>query len=55
MTDRILKRAASSGRSDDNLDSILKRFRVYNEETKQVLSYFKNLGKLVEVSSEGEV
>ena len=33
MTNRILKRSESSGRSDDNLESIIKRFKVYNEET----------------------
>ena len=30
MTERILERGKSSGRADDNLQSIIKRFRVYN-------------------------
>ncbi len=30
MTERILERGKFSGRTDDNLESILKRFRVYN-------------------------
>lgn len=55
MTNRILDRSSSSGRSDDNLNSILKRFKVYNEETKFVIDYFHNLNKLVEVNSEGDV
>ncbi len=55
MTNRILKRSESSGRTDDNMESILKRFRVYNEETGQVVNYFKSLDKIVEVNSEGEV
>jgi UMP-CMP kinase len=55
MTNRILGRSESSGRSDDNLNSILKRFKVYNEETKFVIDHFQNLNKLVEVNSEGEV
>ena len=47
MTNRILKRSESSGRSDDNLESIKKRFKVYNEETSKVVSYFKNMNKVV--------
>ena len=55
MTERILERGKSSGRTDDNLESILKRFRVYNEETSQVINYFKGFNKLVQVNSEGQV
>lgn len=47
-----MKRAESSGRADDNMESILKRFKVYNEETKPVINYFSKLDKLVEVSAE---
>lgn len=37
------------------MNSILKRFKVYNEETKFVIDHFNSLNKLVEVNSEGEV
>jgi adenylate kinase family enzyme len=40
MTKRILKRAESSGRSDDNLESLKKRFKTYSDETKPVVSFY---------------
>jgi UMP-CMP kinase len=33
LVSRLLKRAESSGRSDDNIDTIIKRLRTYNEST----------------------
>ena len=33
LVSRLLKRAETSGRSDDNIDTILKRLRTYNEST----------------------
>lgn len=42
---RILSRGESSGRDDDNLDSLKKRFATFKKETVPVINHFKtNLG-----------
>lgn len=44
---RLLERGKSSGRSDDNLETIRKRFRTYNEQTMPFLEYYKrNVGEV---------
>jgi adenylate kinase family enzyme len=49
---RILSR--NQGRSDDNLESLQKRLRVFNDETKPVLELFRKIGGRVEkVDGEG--
>lgn len=40
MLKRLQKRSENSGRSDDNLDSIRKRFRTYQEDTMKVIDSF---------------
>ena len=40
MTERLMERAKTSGRSDDNAESIKKRFRVYAEATRPVIESF---------------
>jgi adenylate kinase family enzyme len=47
-----MKRAESSGRVDDNIDSFKKRLVTYQTETKPVLERFKTLGKLQQVNAE---
>lgn len=42
---RLLGRAATSGRSDDNLDSIRKRFNVFRETCYPVIEYYLARGK----------
>ena len=44
LEERILKRAKYSGRSDDNVESLRKRFTVYKEETMPVVEAFKLKG-----------
>eukprot|EP00308_Calcidiscus_leptoporus_P021934 CAMPEP_0119355464 /NCGR_PEP_ID=MMETSP1334-20130426/4296_1 /TAXON_ID=127549 /ORGANISM="Calcidiscus leptoporus, Strain RCC1130" /LENGTH=352 /DNA_ID=CAMNT_0007369297 /DNA_START=1 /DNA_END=1059 /DNA_ORIENTATION=+ len=44
MEERLLARGVTSGRSDDNLESIRKRFRTFDLETKPVLDYYKHQG-----------
>lgn len=46
MIERILERAKTSGRSDDNLESLKKRFDTFNKESLPVVEYFDKLGKL---------
>lgn len=44
---RILKRAKYSGRQDDNIESLKKRFVTYKEETMPIIKTFTDAGKCV--------
>ncbi len=55
MLGRLLKRGETSGRSDDNIDSIKKRFHTYNQETMEIITHFDGLKKNKDVNSEREV
>ncbi|GLJ23791.1 hypothetical protein SUGI_0451400 [Cryptomeria japonica] len=57
MEKRLLERGATSGRIDDNIETIKKRFKTFEEETIPVTKYYENSGKgvLVKISSESEV
>lgn len=55
MKKRILKRGETSGRSDDNEETLKTRIQVFFEETMPVIEHYKKLGKLYEVSAEGTV
>ena len=54
MTDRLLERGKTSGRSDDNIESIKKRFVTYENETKEIIKYYSQLNKNYNVNSEVE-
>jgi adenylate kinase len=41
LVSRLLKRGETSGRSDDNLETIEKRISVYESQTKPVIDYYK--------------
>ncbi|KAF3916798.1 hypothetical protein ABW20_dc0108573 [Dactylellina cionopaga] len=49
MTKRLLERGKTSGRSDDNPESILKRFRTFKETSMPVVNYFNGQKKVVTV------
>lgn len=51
MVHRLLERGKTSGRSDDNMETIIKRIETYNAETVPVLNAFDRQGKLRKVSS----
>jgi len=55
MLKRLLERGKTSGREDDNVESIKKRFRTYKFDTMPVIEYYGSQGKLVEVDSSGSV
>lgn len=43
-TQRCLQRgAAGSGRTDDNMESLIKRFNTYQSETKPIIDHYQNL------------
>lgn len=46
LTARMLERAKTSGRSDDNEETIVHRLREYNDKTKSVLDYYEKKGNL---------
>ncbi|XP_066246722.1 UMP-CMP kinase [Euwallacea similis] len=51
-TERILKRGATSGRVDDNIDSLRKRFNTYVSETKPIIDHYAvlNLVKTIDAT-----
>ena len=52
---RLLERGKSSGRDDDNIEAIKKRFRTFVEETSPVIEIFKDKGKLRIINSEQSI
>ena len=55
LIDRLLLRGQTSGRTDDNLETIRKRLEVYHSQTKPVTEYYKMLGKYVSVYGMGSI
>lgn len=51
MLGRLLERGKTSGRSDDNEDSIRKRFAVYEDSTRPIINYFASINKVRTVDS----
>ncbi len=50
---RLKSRADQEGRSDDNVDTIRTRMRVYREQTSPLLDYYREQGKLLSLPGEG--
>lgn len=55
VIERIAKRAAEEGRSDDTDDVVRKRIDIYHEQTAPVIDYYANRGVLSRVLGEGSV
>ena len=55
LVDRLLKRGQTSGRSDDNLETIQKRLEVYELQTAPVSDFYKKLDKYAAVNGMGSV
>lgn len=55
MEKRLLKRGETSGRDDDNEESIRKRFRTFVETSMPVVDDFEKKGKVVKVQATGSV
>lgn len=49
MLDRLLERGKTSGRADDNIESIKKRFRTFIETSMPVVDYFEKQDRVVKV------
>src|SRR5574344_1297727 len=55
LVQRLLKRGETSGRSDDNLETIEKRINVYEEQTSPVKEFYKKEGKLASIHGVGSI
>jgi len=49
MLQRLLKRGVSSGRNDDNVESIKKRFSTYRDQTMPVIKFYDQQNKVVRI------
>lgn len=52
---RLLKRSETSGRSDDNLETIEARIETYKSDTMPVINHFKSLGLVHRIDASGPV
>ncbi|ORY62337.1 UMP-CMP kinase [Pseudomassariella vexata] len=51
MERRLLNRGKTSGRTDDNAESIRKRFRTFIETSMPVVDYYEKLGRVIKVDA----
>jgi adenylate kinase family enzyme len=54
MTERLMNRGKTSGRIDDNQETIAKRLVTFHEETTPILGYYGKQGKLVTIEANRE-
>lgn len=52
---RLIERGKTSGRSDDNEETIKKRIEVYNSQTRPVIDFYKEDGKLADIKGVGAI
>ena len=55
LIDRLLKRGKEQGRSDDNLETIENRIKVYENQTRPVMNYYDKQGKARYVDGIGTI
>jgi adenylate kinase len=55
LINRLLERGKTSGRSDDNLETITKRIKTYNEQTTPVIDFYKKEGTCVDIQGVGSI
>ncbi|CEF69593.1 Adenylate kinase isoenzyme 1 [Strongyloides ratti] len=55
LVKRLLYRAQTSGRADDNEETIKKRITTFNQSTAPVVDYYEKKGKLLKINAEGSV
>ncbi len=53
--ERILARGKTSGRSDDNIETIKARFAVYRNQTAPILEYYKAQNKVIDINGQSEI
>ncbi|MBR5744920.1 MAG: nucleoside monophosphate kinase, partial [Muribaculaceae bacterium] len=52
---RLLKRGIDSGRTDDNLEVINRRLKVYHDQTAPLREYYLERGLYCSINGEGSV
>jgi adenylate kinase len=55
LINRLLKRGKEQGRSDDNLETIENRIKVYENQTKPVINYYDKQGKARYIDGMGSI
>ncbi|MFH4975318.1 hypothetical protein AB6A40_002027 [Gnathostoma spinigerum] len=55
LVKRCMHRAETSGRVDDNIETVKKRLHTYNTATAPVISYYEKKGKLITIKAEGSI
>jgi len=55
MEKRILKRGETSGRTDDNIESIQKRFKTFRNESYPIIQHYEKQGKVRKLEAVGDV
>lgn len=55
MTERIMERSKTSGRTDDNPEAIKKRLQTYMDSTMPIIKSFEEIGKVVQVDASKDV
>lgn len=55
MLQRCMKRAETSGRSDDKEEILLKRLRNYNEQSKPVVDLYEQFGKVRRIDASKDI
>jgi len=51
MEERLLKRGETSGRTDDNIESIKKRFKTFISQTMPVIQLYEKRGKMRKIDT----
>ena len=55
MLARCMKRAETSGRSDDNAETIKARIQTYFDQAVPLVAYYKQFGKLRHIDATGDI
>lgn len=51
MINRIMERSKTSGRNDDNIDSLRKRFETFRKETMPIVEMYEGVGKAKRINA----
>jgi len=53
LVKRLIERGKISGRVDDNIETIKKRFKTHKEESEPIMNELKNMGPSIEINATG--
>lgn len=55
MEERMLERAKTSGRSDDNPETIKKRLTTFHTLTKPIIDFYSSKNQVVTINADGSI